>query len=86
MRAIELTLFLIALGAAAPTPQEPESRAKPAAKAEDSASEIAERLREKTEHQSCTVTYKLTRSGKESTLRFTYSSTSPNYSRGNRRG
>ncbi|MEO6708646.1 MAG: hypothetical protein ABI054_04045 [Planctomycetota bacterium] len=73
MRAIDLTLVLIALGAAAQAPQEPEPMAKPTAKAEDSASEIAARLRDKCEHQSCTVTYKMTRAGKERTLRICYS-------------
>jgi len=72
MRAIELALVLIALGAAASAPQEPESKSKSAAKTADSASEIVARLREESEHQSCTVTFKMSRAGKESTLRIRY--------------
>ncbi|MEO6708645.1 MAG: hypothetical protein ABI054_04040, partial [Planctomycetota bacterium] len=72
MRAIDFTLVLIALGAAARAPQKPESTPTPAAKADDSAREIAARLREKSKHQSCTATYRMISKGVESRLRISY--------------
>lgn len=72
MRAIDLTLVLIALGVAPQAAQKPESTPPPAAKAEDSAREIAALLREKSKHQSCTATYRMISKGVESRLRISY--------------
>jgi len=72
MRAIDLSLFLIALGALPLTPQSPDPTTKPVEEAEDSAREIVSRLREKTRHQSCTATYRLIKKDTEETLRISY--------------
>jgi hypothetical protein len=72
MLAIEFAIGLIALCAAAQTPEKPAAPAEPAAQSAETASDIAAALREKTRHQSCTVTYRATREDDEFILRIVY--------------